>query len=213
MDMLARSILNLALAIFVGGLIGAEREFRDKAAGFRTIIFITLGSTLFTMLSMEMGGATDSTRIAANIVTGIGFLGAGAIIREQGSSKVTGMTTAATIWLAAALGMSIGAGEYAICLLTTCSVLLVLWVFPYIERWIGRFQNLVVYSVTLPVGVEYSEHMDELCSQCQLKAKLHKRTKSQNEITWIWHVFGRPAHHSKFVDLLIIDKDIKELKY
>ena len=98
----ADDLVRVGLAILIGGLIGAEREYRDKAAGFRTLIFITLGSTLFTMFSARLGGPEDPVRIAANIVTGIGFLGAGTILR--GEHGVTGLTTAAAIWLSAALG-------------------------------------------------------------------------------------------------------------
>lgn len=100
-DILTEDLIKLGVAILVGGIIGAEREFRDKAAGFRTLILITVGSTLFTIFSLRMDPGFAQTRIAANIVTGIGFLGAGAIIREHG--RVGGLTTAATIWLSAAL--------------------------------------------------------------------------------------------------------------
>jgi putative Mg2+ transporter-C (MgtC) family protein len=125
---LAEEVLKLLLAMIVGGLTGAEREFRDKSAGFRTILLITVGSTLFTIFSLGIGVETNPTRIAANIVTGIGFLGAGAILRE--GHRVTGLTTAATIWLAAALGMGIGAGKYALTGIATVLTLVVLWFFP-----------------------------------------------------------------------------------
>jgi putative Mg2+ transporter-C (MgtC) family protein len=84
MDILTENLIKLGMAVLVGGIIGAEREFRDKAAGFRTIILITVGSVLFTIFSMSMDPGFTRTRVAANIVTGIGFLGAGAIIREHG---------------------------------------------------------------------------------------------------------------------------------
>lgn len=99
MDTFIENLIRLSMAVLVGGLIGAEREFQDKAAGFRTIILITIGSALFTMFSMSMDPGFTRTRIAANIVTGIGFLGTGAIIRESG--QIAGLTTAATIWLSA----------------------------------------------------------------------------------------------------------------
>lgn len=114
---LTDNLVKLGMAVLVGGLIGAEREYQDKAAGFRTIILITVGSTLFTILSLTLDPGNTQTRIAANIVTGIGFLGAGAIIREHG--KIGGLTTAATIWLSAALGMGIGAGELVFMLVST----------------------------------------------------------------------------------------------
>ena len=94
-NLVIEDVVKLLLAMFIGGLIGAEREFRDKAAGFRTIIFITVGSTLFTILSPELGGDREPSRIAASIVTGVGFLGAGAIL--QGKERVIGLTTASTI--------------------------------------------------------------------------------------------------------------------
>ena len=92
---LVENLIKLGMSVLIGGTIGAEREFQDKAAGFRTIILITVGSTLFTIFSLSMDPGFTRTRIAANIVTGIGFLGAGAIIREGG--RIAGMTTAATI--------------------------------------------------------------------------------------------------------------------
>src|ERR1043165_5096849 len=104
-------MLRLLLAVGLGGAIGLEREFRRKPAGLRTNILIALGASLFTMVSLALahdGGTSD--RVAAQIVTGIGFLGAGAIMRT--GRNVHGMTTAATIWVNAAVGMAAGAGLY-----------------------------------------------------------------------------------------------------
>src|SRR5574342_1363918 len=125
---LIENLIKLGMAVLIGGIIGAEREFQDKAAGFRTIILITVGSALFTIFSVSMDPGFTRTRIAANIVTGIGFLGAGAIVREGG--RIAGLTTAATIWLSAALGMGIGAGELTFVMIATVVTLLVLLVFP-----------------------------------------------------------------------------------
>ena len=95
---MTETVVKLLLALVAGGLIGAEREFHDKTAGFRTITFICVGATLFTILSLEIGSeANDPGRIAASIVTGIGFIGAGVILRREG--HVTGVTTASTIWV------------------------------------------------------------------------------------------------------------------
>src|SRR5512138_2976902 len=121
-------ILKICLALVAGGLIGIEREFRDKAAGFRTLIFICVGAALFTIFSTKLAGDRDPTRIAANIVSGVGFLGAGVILRDGG--RVIGLTTAATIWLTAALGMGIGGGEYLLVAIGVVITLVVLWVFP-----------------------------------------------------------------------------------
>jgi putative Mg2+ transporter-C (MgtC) family protein len=129
------SLLRLALAAVLGGLIGVERELREREAGLRTHLLVSLGSAAFTIVgaygfhdfiaSGEAVVRTDPTRIAAQIVTGIGFLGAGAIIR-QGLS-VRGLTTAATLWVVAAVGMASGAGYYSAAVITTGVVLVALW--------------------------------------------------------------------------------------
>jgi putative Mg2+ transporter-C (MgtC) family protein len=129
------ALLRLALAALLGGLIGVERELREREAGLRTHLLVSLGSALFTIVGaygfhafLDSGAnvvRADPTRIAAQIVTGIGFLGAGAIIR-QGLS-VRGLTTAATLWVVAAVGLAAGAGYYSAAVSTTALVLLALW--------------------------------------------------------------------------------------
>src|SRR5207249_8849502 len=104
-------LLQLGLAVLLGGAIGLEREFAGKPAGLRTNILICVGSVLYTKLSMTMGGPTsDPTRVAAQIVTGVGFIGAGTILHARGA--VVGLTSAATIWVVAAIGVALGAGHY-----------------------------------------------------------------------------------------------------
>jgi putative Mg2+ transporter-C (MgtC) family protein len=130
-DLLSESELvrRLLLAALIGGLIGAERELRRKSAGFRTNILIALGSAVFTILSITMSEKADPTRIAAQIVTGIGFLGAGAILRTGDRDRVHGLTTAATVWVNAALGIAAGAGSYRLAITAagiTLAVLLIL---------------------------------------------------------------------------------------
>ena len=122
-------LLRLALAAALGGAIGFERELREREAGLRTHTLVSVGSALFTIAGAygfrDFHGSFDPTRVAAQIVTGIGFLGAGAIIR-QGLS-VRGLTTAATLWVVAAIGLASGAGYYSAAVITTALVLLSLW--------------------------------------------------------------------------------------
>jgi len=128
-------LLRVAVAAALGGAVGLERELREREAGFRTHMLVSVGSALFTLVSAygfrgfltgdESVIRADPTRIAAQIVTGIGFLGAGAIIR-QGLS-VRGLTTAATLWLVAAIGLASGAGYYSAAVITTVVALLSLW--------------------------------------------------------------------------------------
>jgi putative Mg2+ transporter-C (MgtC) family protein len=129
------AFLRLLFACVLGGLIGFERELRDREAGIRTHLLVSLGSSLFTIVSaygfhefLTNGGnivRADPSRIAAQIVTGIGFLGAGAIIRE--GLSVRGLTTAATLWVVAAIGMACGAGYYWPAAAATVLTLVALW--------------------------------------------------------------------------------------
>ena len=127
-------LLGIILAVIFGGAVGLEREISGKSAGLRTNLLICLGAAVFTIISKQMGGTqTDSmTRIAAQIVTGVGFLGAGAIIQDRGG--VHGLTTAATIWLVASIGMACGAGYLKLAGITTLIALIVLIVLGQLAR-------------------------------------------------------------------------------
>jgi len=129
-------IKRLLLAVVIGGLIGAERELRRKPAGFRTNILIGLGCAVFTIISMSISSSSPD-RIASNIVTRVGFLGAGAIMREQ-SGGVHGITTAATAWVNAALGTAAGAGQYTLAMIGGAITIAVLAVLGPIEATIER---------------------------------------------------------------------------
>lgn len=119
-------LLSIIFAVIFGAVIGIEREFHGKAAGLRTNILICLGAAVFTIISKQMATDTEGsvTRIAAQIVTGVGFLGAGAIIQDRGG--VHGLTTAATIWLVASIGMACGARFYQLAVITTLLAIAVL---------------------------------------------------------------------------------------
>jgi putative Mg2+ transporter-C (MgtC) family protein len=118
-------LLRMAVAVVLGGLIGLERELKNKPAGLRTNVLICLGCALFTDLSLRLAGGGDPGRIAAQVVTGLGFLGAGTILHSGGI--VVGLTSAATIWVVAAVGMSVGFGAYQDAVSATALVLVVLF--------------------------------------------------------------------------------------
>ena len=166
------SLLRLALAAALGGLIGVEREIREREAGLRTHMLVALGSALFTIVSaygfhafLASGQSVvraDPTRIAAQIVTGIGFLGAGAIIR-QGLS-IRGLTTAATLWVVAAIGLAAGAGYYSAAVITTGLVLFSLWplrlaAYKMLRRYRAAEGRLLV---ELPAGASPGAVIDEV---------------------------------------------------
>jgi putative Mg2+ transporter-C (MgtC) family protein len=133
---------RLLLAAGLGAAVGLEREYRQKPAGLRTNILIALGSALFTILSISMGHESGTAdRIAAQIVTGIGFLGGGAILRS--GNTVHGMTTAATIWVNAAIGVAAGMGQYALATATAVLTLVVLGILPPIEAYFERRAGLI----------------------------------------------------------------------
>ncbi len=129
--------LKLLLAVALGGIVGLERESSHKPAGFRTNVLICVGATMMMILSVlilheQEAGGDSLSRIAAGVITGIGFIGAGTIIQARGS--VLGLTTAATLWAVAGLGLVIGAGYYWIAILFSALILLTLIIFGYVER-------------------------------------------------------------------------------
>jgi putative Mg2+ transporter-C (MgtC) family protein len=212
MSLLTENLIKIGMAVLMGGIIGAEREFRDKAAGFRTIILITVGSTLFTIFSASMDPGFTRTRIAANIVTGIGFLGAGAIVREHG--RIGGLTTAATIWLSAALGMGIGAGELVFVTISTFIVIIVLLVFPSLEFWIDHIRESRTYKIVVSTAnADKIDTINEALTVHELKVFEHHQSKSGNTIVGTWHTIGSPKNHERFSLLMVKDKDIEDFVY
>ena len=131
-------MISIALAVALGAAVGLEREISSKAAGLRTNVLICLGAAVFTIVSREFAAESDSiTRIAAGIVTGMGFLGAGAIIQDRGG--IQGLTTAATIWLVASIGMACGAGFYKLATIVALIAVLVLMGLGWIEKPLARY--------------------------------------------------------------------------
>lgn len=135
-------IVKVVLAMILGGVMGLERQYNDKPAGYATNSIICVGAALFTILSLymgEMGG--DPGRIAAQIVSGVGFLGAGAILRE--GNKISGLTTAAGVWLVAAVGMAVGYGQYLLAA-ATCALILLMQL--GVRRMLGLLEKLRRYD-------------------------------------------------------------------
>jgi putative Mg2+ transporter-C (MgtC) family protein len=142
-------LICLAASVVCGGFIGVERERREKPAGLRTVILITVGSTIFTLVSLMLGekkATADPARLASQIVPGIGFLGAGAIIYARGA--VLGMTTGATIWACAAIGVTIGSGFVAAGVAFTMIVFLTLTVLQRFEHFLDGRCRLAAFAVS-----------------------------------------------------------------
>ena len=130
-------VILVAVSFVCGGVVGSERERSEKPAGLRTLILICVGSTIFTMASMSgVLGAREPARIAAQIVTGVGFLGAGSILRER--NGITGLTTAASIWAVSAVGIVVGAGYAAAGFAAALAIVFTLAGLQRAEEWVGR---------------------------------------------------------------------------
>jgi len=148
----ATGVVRLLLACAMGGVVGLEREWRHKDSGLRTNMLICMGAALFTMMSIELAG--DSTpnkgQVAANIVQGIGFLGAGLILHTK--NRIVGLTSAATVFVVAAIGMTCGAGLYLEALTATIIVLIALQFVGVIEMRLGWHRYPLIYEVRADVG-------------------------------------------------------------
>jgi putative Mg2+ transporter-C (MgtC) family protein len=158
-------IARLLWASLLGAIIGIERNLRRRPAGMRTSLCVSLGAALFTILSIEIArrtGDASTTRIASNIVQGIGFLGAGAILRDRGN--VTGLTTAAAIFAIAAMGMAAGGGLYAVSAVTCLVVLSALIFLVYVEGWFNLKVRCMLFRVSTASGADMVSEVHKIFS-------------------------------------------------
>lgn len=203
--------IRFLLAVLWGGIVGAEREYRGKSAGFRTVIMISIGACFFTMMSIRIGGAGNADRIASNIVTGIGFLGAGVIFR--GENRVNGITTAATIWAVAAVGMGIGAGYYFASACASILIIIVLAILPFLEQLIDRLNQTKIYSIECVFSAQATHQFECLLNEHSLKYKLTTQIKKENDLSVCWVVQGHADNHEKFIAAVMKDVSIKRFGY
>jgi putative Mg2+ transporter-C (MgtC) family protein len=179
--------LRLLISFVIGTAIGLEREYRSKAAGLRTMIMICLGSTIFTELSISMGGA-NADRIASTIVTGVCFLGAGVIFKD--GMTITGITTATTIWISAALGMAVGAGEYFIAIVSSLVVLIVLIAFEKLQWVVERTHQSRTYKIT-SAHLNFNEHLESHLKKLELGYKKKRDLKENSHFVLYYEVYGK----------------------
>lgn len=202
--------IQLLLSFFIGTAIGIEREYRSKAAGLRTMIMICLGSTIFTEISISIG-ASSPDRIASNIITGIGFLGAGVIFKDN--LTISGITTATTIWISAALGMAVGAGEYFIALAGSVVVLIVLTVFENAKQVISRIHQGRTYKITIPQNDSLIELLEAELKRLKLKFLQERHMKTTEDYILLYAVFGSEEKLNTFNVFLTHDARIKAYEY
>lgn len=202
--------IQLVISFFIGALIGAEREYRTKTAGLRTMIMISLGSTIFTELSITLG-VNSPDRIASNIVTGIGFLGAGVIFKD--GLSISGITTATTIWITAALGMSVGAGEYYIALGGTVVVIIVLSAFEIFSNKINRMHQERGYKVTFAHYSDFERVIMKRVSELRLSYKKEREMKTKESYVILFHLRGSEQRLDTFNNFLKESDQVTAYEY
>jgi putative Mg2+ transporter-C (MgtC) family protein len=201
---------QVSVAFIIGAIIGLEREFRSKPAGFRTMILICVGSCLYTIISKEVGdGSTD--RIASNIVTGIGFIGAGVIFKE--GISVNGLTTAALIWVTAALGMAIGYHNYPLAIVVSAMVVITLFVLEPVHRIISRFHKVKDYKIrTVELGNNFKNELEDFFNYQGLSYRCMKFTKEDNDAVYIYRISSPNRNYDLISQFLLNHKEVKSFE-
>lgn len=224
-DLMAKTsnvMLCVLLSLGLGFAIGLEREYANKWAGLRTHILVCVGSCIFTILSIwgfpvlmaEDATATrDSARIAAQILTGIGFIGGGTVLRH--GSAIYGLTTASTLWVAAAIGMACGCGMYWLAAVSTFySVAILIFVRLFEKTFISKYTSKTVkrlkVSITCPVSVSddaYAKITDSFSTITEITRKKYDKETYQSAIVFIFE--SRERHPVQYVNDII--SEIKEI--
>lgn len=207
-------IQKVLVATLLGAIIGLEREWSGKPAGLRTLILVCAGSALFTIVSyniaeLDVFGTTDVSRIASNIVTGIGFIGAGIIFK--GKNNVHGLTTAATVWMSAAIGMAVGTGDYVLAVVATVMVWVILVILQWVEIMLNKISETMTYKVSfdMATGVSY----DTYFSGKGYKLRETGYHKKDDVITIHWTISASRKKHEMAIARLLGDKNVVEMTY
>ena len=206
-------LLKMAFALIAGVILGMEREWKDKSAGFKTISIICLGSTLFTLLSYKLGSgdSEDATRIASYVVSGIGFLGAGVIFKEGGN--VNGLTTASIIWISAAIGMSIGFGQYITSGVFLLACFLIIISGSMVSKtWVQNVAKTVeirLNSTDLDVKSTLHSGLKKRCSSSKLK----QTHFTQTELVLVYDIVIRKQDLNELERFLLAQLEIESFSY
>lgn len=184
-------LIKIGLAVLCGGVLGIERQYKNKTAGFRTIIIICLGSMLFTLVANRAGAGVN-----INIVTGIGFIGAGVIFKDNIS--VNGLTTAAVIWISAAIGMAIGSGNYLLAIISSALTIFVLWSFHYLEDYMDKVNHDKIYNLSFN-SAEFDNllALEELIKEHHLVSNRILINKKDGNLQAVVKVTGHRKHITK----------------
>jgi putative Mg2+ transporter-C (MgtC) family protein len=204
MHFITEDIIRVFAALVAGACLGFEREFHDKPAGFRTLALICIGSAIFTIISQHYFG---QDRIASNIVTGIGFLGAGVMLKE--GLTIKGITTASTIWVTAAIGMTIGVGAYVMAAVELVLVLATLVILNRFERLLQNIIQKRSYEVVFKPGEHSIEQLEMQLRQLGVTIMRSQLKKSANRIVIVYRITAGRRLHTK-ISQLLADNDTVE---
>lgn len=200
-------VAQVSVAFIIGAIIGLEREFKSKPAGFRTMILICVGSCLYTILSKE-ANSTYPDRIASNIVTGIGFIGAGVIFKEGVSVK--GLTTAALIWITAALGMAIGYHNYPLAAVVASMVVVALFVLEPVQRYINRLHRVKDFRIkTNTISETFIVELEQFLTTNKMTFKVIKVFKENNDAVYLYRVSSKERSYDKVSQYLLHHKEVQ----
>ena len=208
-EVLSQDLGRLLLAAVLGGIVGIERELKHRPAGLRTNMFICFGAAMFTVISVQLANAVggDHTRIASQIIPGIGFIGAGSILHAQRS--ISGLTTAATIFVVASIGMACGGGLYGLAVFATALLLLCLQVLGALERRYSLKSSLMHYSIlTDRVAEEITEEIDSVLEDHGKTMQDMKLIRTNGKKKIIFTVDGTRRQHEEIMASLRQSKDL-----
>jgi putative Mg2+ transporter-C (MgtC) family protein len=202
---------QVSVAFIIGAVIGLEREFRSKPAGFRTMILICVGSCLYTILSKEASNMSPD-RIASNIVTGIGFIGAGVIFKE--GISVNGLTTAALIWITAALGMAVGYHNYPIAIVVTSMVVVALFVLEPVQRFINNLHRVKDYRIkTFETGIEFKTELEFFLKTNGITYRCMKVVKENSDAVYLYRIGSPDRDYDAVNDFLLGHREVKSFEF
>lgn len=204
MDVYVEHIERIGAAFIAGALLGFEREYRSKPAGLRTIILICVGSCVFSLLNVTLNSQSID-RIASQVVTGVGFVGAGVIFKE--GMNVRGITTAATIWVAAAIGMALGFGQYIIAVSTLIIVLIALVILSAMEMWLSE-KELKEYKFTFLQGNYSCRDLEDYFKQLHIKYQRSEFAKGNDKVTVQYRFHLNESKYKALVDYVLSTEEI-----
>ncbi len=210
LDSLPEDLLRILVSVILGALLGVEREYRGKAAGIKTIAMISLGACIFTLVSQKIS-ANSPDRIAANIVTGVGFLGGGVIFKE--GFNVTGLTTAASIWISAAIGMAVGHRDYVVAFSALGLSIFVLSTFEYLRDVIEFFRESRTYRISFFVELISREEIENSIREFSVKFRFLKISRSEGVAEMVYEIYGNEKRLNELNEWLVTHPQVKSFDF